>query len=177
MNFDTYIELRKKAFLLVKETSGDEMRYYSPIENQPYWTHLMNVHNFLITMAVDDYEILLAAILHDIVEDSNITIDQIEKEYSKRVAKIVHLTTKPNEYVPKDFYNKVLKSKELGAKMIKVADRIDNMLTNYCYSEKAISTDKYLKETEDYFEPIALQIGWLRPLQSAIDYYKKHLML
>ena len=174
LEFNKYIELRTKAYDLVKLKSGDELRYYSPIEGQPYWTHLMNVHNFLIVQGVKDYEVLIASILHDIVEDSNITIKQISNEYTPRIAQLVSLTTKPKErYDSNVFYSAILEDED--ACKIKLADRIDNMLTNYCYSKQAMRTGKYIEETKSYFIPMAEKVGWQNELSNAMTYYEKHI--
>lgn len=176
MTFKKYIELRTQAFELVYEKSKGEMRYYSPIEKQPYWTHLMNVHNFLIIRGETDHEILLAAILHDVIEDSDITVEYLTKHFSIRISEHVQIVSKPDNFDPEIFYKKILNNWDVAPMKIKVADRIDNMLTNYCYSDKATNTEKYLIETKKYFVPMAKKLGWEESLQNALLYYQKHLI-
>ena len=177
MIFKDYLQLRNRAFQLIKEKSGDEMRYFSPINGQPYWTHLMNVHNYLLTWGVTDPEILIASLLHDIVEDSDVSVDFIAEEFTQRVSQIVEMVTKHSDFDPDIFYTAIIESEEDGPKLIKVADRIDNILTNYCYSEKSLSNSANLIETEKYFIPMAESVGCEKYLLSAIEYYKSHFKL
>lgn len=176
MDFPTYLKLREKAFSLVAEKSKDEMRYFSPIPGQPYWTHLANVHNFAILKGVKDREILLAAILHDIEEDSDVTEGYLSAEFSTGIARMCTMVSKPKEgYMAEQFYTPIITDDHPGSKIIKVADRIDNMLTNYCYSPSATKSRKYLDETEEWFVPMARAIGWENDLQNAMDYYTQHI--
>jgi len=177
MNFKKYWELRKKAFTLVEKTSGNEMRYYSPIKNQPYWTHLMNVHNFLVTKGEKDLEILLASLLHDILEDSDIIKEMLKQEFTERIANIVEVVTKKEGQDIKMFYKIIEIEKDLGTAKIKVADRIDNMLTNYCYSPEATSSNKNLTETKKYLTKLAKKCGYEEDLSNAMKYYKKNIQI
>lgn len=174
MPFEEYLKLRKLAFNLVAKKSDGEMRHFSPIKNQPYWTHLMNVHNYLVIKELEDYEILLAAILHDIVEDSDVSIADITQNFNTRIATIVEAVTKKENYTPKDFYTNILNNSDLGPCYIKVSDRIDNILTNYCYSYEKCQYYDQIEETRHWFIPMAERVGLVDDLISAINYYSKH---
>lgn len=174
MNIKQYLKFRSNAFRLVEKSSDGEMRYFSPIENQPYWTHLMNVHNFLVINGEKDYEILVASILHDILEDTQISSDYLSKYFTERISKIVGLVSKYNGIDEKTFYENILKSDDLGPSKIKVADRIDNILTNYCYSGGKVNIREKIIETRQYFIPMARRAGWLNPLREAIRFLEKN---
>lgn len=150
MNFQTYIKLRKKAFDLVKEKSGDDTRYSSPIkDDQPIWIHLMNVHNFLITKGIEDYETLLAAILHDIVEDYDVTINDLKNEFSEKVANIVDRLTKRAGESNLEYFTKIRNYHSPAPIEIKVADKIDNALTHYCYWDKKLKLERVWSEFDN----------------------------
>ena len=93
---------------------------------QPYALHVMRV-----MLAVAEVkpalptEALVAAVLHDVVEDTEMTIEQIEREFGEEVAALVALLTKtPNK--PNDLYYGRLKTNPIAA-TIKMADLRDNM--------------------------------------------------
>ena len=93
---------------------------------QPYALHVMRV-----MLAVAEVkpalptEALVAAVLHDVVEDTEVTIEQIEREFGDEVAALVALLTKtPHE--PNDLYYGRLKTNPIAA-TIKMADLRDNM--------------------------------------------------
>lgn len=170
MNFETYLKLRAKAFDLVASTSQGVVRFHSPIPKQPYWTHLMNVHNYLIAKGIKDYDVLIGAILHDVVEDSEITISNLRKNFSVKISKIVELVTKVNNISDDAFYRKILDSNNVGVMQIKIADRIDNALTNYSYSIDKNSVAQKVVETKKYFTKMAKIIGWDNDLKNILDY-------
>jgi GTP pyrophosphokinase len=175
---ENYLDLRKKAFQLLEEKFPNEMRFSSAIKNQPYWTHLLNVHNYLITYGETDENVLIAALLHDAVEDSDISVSYLSLNFNAEIAKIVELLSKPSNYEDCDadiFYTNILKSKNVGALKIKVFDRIDNLLTNMAFNSDIIKVQKYINETEKYFRPIAEKVGLEIYLDSVIVYLKKNL--
>ncbi len=174
MDMDTYLKFRSAAYAFIKQLSGDEMRYVSPIENQPYWTHLMNVHNFLIIKGEDDYEVLLAALLHDTLEDYNVKYSDLKKQFTKRVADIVLLITKTRDWNAKTFYKKIMENKDPAGCKIKIADRIDNVLTNNCYSADIEKNKKYYAETVKYFVPMAKRVGYESDLNNMLSYFKSN---
>lgn len=172
MDFTTYRELEKKAWALVAEKAGNEMRNSSAIPNQPYWTHLIEVHMAQVVNGVTDPEELLATILHDVVEDSDVTANYLAKEFSQKIADIVSLVSKPEPFVPETFYGSIMSADEgigLPAMRIKVHDRINNLITNMAHNlpEKA---EKYAAEARQYFMPMAEKVGLVQQLESAIRY-------
>jgi GTP pyrophosphokinase len=178
MDFQKYLELREKAFQLVKNTSGEEMRWHSPVPNQPYWTHMMNVHNYLVIKGVNEYETLLAAILHDILEDSNVTYEDIATQFTPRVAEIVSVVTKKKKnYNDEEYYKNIFTFQYPAGMEIKVADRMDNMMTEYLYSAERKSTVEKVEETEKYILPMAQKIGWEKNLTNAIEFYRLHIRI
>lgn len=172
MEYPNYLKMQQHAREYLQEASRGMMRYCSAIEGQPYWTHPMNVHNFLVIQGVDDYEVLIAAILHDAIEDLGVTKEFIAAKFNQRIAEIVSAVSKPKDWNPEDFYQGVRQFPDDSAMKIKVADRIDNLLNYYSYSEDALNSDKYVDETAKYFLPMGQQVGWEQPLNAALQYFK-----
>ncbi len=177
MSFNQYIRYRKSAFDLVKTLSGDQIRYSSPVIGQPYWTHHMNVHNFLVSHEVVDYEVLIAAILHDVVEDYHVDTNYLSSKFTSRVVSLVRLVTKPTDWQPETYFMPIINSGDKGAMQIKVADRIDNILTYICYWDIKLLADKPFEEYQLYYSVMAKQVGWEKELASAMDYLKSHRQL
>ncbi len=172
MDFKTYHALEKKAWALVAEKSNGEMRFSSAIPGQPYWTHLLEVHMAQVIGGVTDPEELLATILHDVVEDSDVTVEQLTFEYSSKIAAIVHIVSKPEPFIPATFYGNIMSAStdiRLPAMRIKVRDRINNLITNMAHNtpEKARA---YVEEAGQYFMPMANQVGLTEELSRTIQY-------
>jgi len=78
---------------------------------------------------VDDEEILIAAILHDTLEDTDTTYEELEKIFSKPVADLVEEVSHPKNYNKEqklEFYKK-LRTITPKAKILKLADFVDNL--------------------------------------------------
>jgi (p)ppGpp synthase/HD superfamily hydrolase len=130
-------EIMKKAivFAVAKhqgQTDDIGKRYFD--------SHIQPVANALMTFT-NDAEIIAAAYLHDTLEDTNTTYDELVNEFGVRVADLVNELTHEGE---KDhYYFPRLKSKE--AILIKLIDRASNIsrMENWNDNKK----DKYLKKT------------------------------
>lgn len=174
MTHKEYLSLRKKAFKLLWETSKDKVRWSSPIHNQqPYWTHPLHVYLDMVKEGVTYYPALLAAILHDIVEDTPITLEIIERYFGFEVKEIVDLASKSerfNDTNLKEFYNRVAESNNVWSMYIKVFDRIDNLLTYASFDKDLEQTKRFIDETKEFFIPLARKVGLENKLLNALRY-------
>lgn len=95
----------------------------------PYINHPLEVVHILSLAGVKDYEVLAAAVLHDTVEDTNTTPEELEKEFSKRVRDLVMECT-DNKALGKSERKKyqIVKAASASndAKLIKIGDKISN---------------------------------------------------
>ncbi len=98
---------------------------------QPYATHPFAVAALLREYGVTDPEVLAAAYLHDVVEDSDYTIEQIRKGFGQRVASLVHeltLDPEPDSFEEKHrMLAEHARKMSPDAKLIKLADRAHNL--------------------------------------------------
>jgi guanosine-3',5'-bis(diphosphate) 3'-pyrophosphohydrolase len=96
----------------------------------PYFDHLQGVVNRLKNIGVSDEEILAAAWLHDTIEDTNTTFDEIDQRFGSRIAVLV-LSLSKDKRLPKDQrekqYVKQLKDSSLETKLIKLCDISSNL--------------------------------------------------
>ncbi|MBQ9004217.1 MAG: HD domain-containing protein [Eggerthellaceae bacterium] len=113
---------------------------------RPYILHPMEVAQILSTMT-DDLEVITAGMLHDIVEDTDGTLDEIEKRFGERVAKLVDSESE-DEYPGEDrsatwqqrkegSLLNLRKSRDVGVKMLWLADKLANLRSlSQIYSER-----------------------------------------
>ena len=120
---------RAKRFAMDAHGRIDQRRKYT---NEPYWVHLEAVAS-MVREVTRDPEVLAAAWLHDTVEDTPVTIDEITEQFGERVAGLVGELTDCSE--PSDGNRAQRKGLDLEhtaracaeAKTIKLADVIDNV--------------------------------------------------
>lgn len=99
-------------------------------EGTPYVNHLIDVMNILVKHKVKSKKVLSGAILHDVIEDTDGSYQEIKEKFSKDIANIV-LECSDNKKLPKVERKKLQieeaskKSKE--AKLVKIADKISNL--------------------------------------------------
>ena len=132
---------------------------------EPYIIHPLNVANILAGLGMDTTTVC-AALLHDVIEDTEATRQDLIKEFGKEVTEIVDGVTKLQklQYTDKEEqqvenYRKMFLAmgKDIRVILIKLADRLHNMRTL-----KYLTRDRQLaisKETMDLYAPLANRIG------------------
>jgi GTP pyrophosphokinase len=156
-----------RAFLLANEAHGGQTR----ASGEPYITHTMAVAEILVKLHLDP-EAVAAAILHDVVEDTPVTIAQVEQEFGKPVAKLVDGVTKlafieqkdliergTREHMHAESLRKLLlaMAEDVRVVLIKLADRLHNLRTlKYLPEDKQ---RRVARETLDIYAPLANRLG------------------
>ena len=155
------IELIKKAYNFAKENHGNQLRK----SGEPYLIHPMNVAYILANLELDD-ETLCAALLHDVVEDTPVTHEDLIEEFGEAIAEMVAGVTKLGtlryttlEEQQVENYRKMFLAmgKDIRVILIKLADRLHNMRTL-----KFLTRDRQIanaKETMDLYAPLANRLG------------------
>lgn len=174
-----YFDLRLKAFELLEKTTEGYFEKSSAFSFHPNRIHPWSLHLRLIVYGVTDRETLLAAILHDVVEDSETSMEDIRQEFGGRVAQIVDLLSKPKGLAEKEgedeFYGRLLESNDKDAITIKVFDRIDNILANWTFKTDLKRVNWYLDNTKKYYTPLAEQVGLTKELNRIIGYLQEYI--
>ena len=131
----------------------------------PYVSHCIDVANKLIDWKMD-HTTVISALLHDVVEDTSVTLDDIKKKFGEDVALLVDGVTKVENIA---FYSKQHKqaenftklflslAKDLRVIIIKFADRLNNMETIQYLSSK--KRKEIALETKEIFVPLAHKLG------------------
>ncbi len=150
-----------KAFELADKAHEGQTR----ASGEPYIMHPLAVAEILAYLQID-HETLIAALLHDVVEDTSYTKEDIEELFGSEVAFLVDGVTKLNQfqYVTKEDqqlenYRKMIlaMAKDVRVIVIKLGDRLHNMRTlKYMRSDK----QKHIaKETLEIFAPLSHRLG------------------
>lgn len=158
------INIINKAFEVAKKQHGGQLRR----SGEPYIIHPIAVADILVNFGMD-YQSLVAALLHDVVEDTDYTLDELKAEFGGEVAVLVDGVTKlghlqlsekdSREEQQAENISKMLlaMSKDIRVIVIKLADRLHNMRTlEYVAPQK--QRDKAL-ETLEIFAPISHRLG------------------
>ncbi len=96
----------------------------------PYLVHPLRIVSILRAAGFSEFnceEMMIAALFHDLVEDTGVSLEEIRKYFGDKVASIVKELTKPKNG-KKEEWLKSLDTTSKEAKIIKMADRIDNLM-------------------------------------------------
>jgi len=158
------IDMVEEAYRLAKEAHAGQYR----ISGEPYVMHPLEVAIILAEIRAD-LESITAALLHDVVEDTNITTEELSEKFGPDVALLVAGVTKIESIkyqsktdVQAENYRKMFfhMSEDVRVLLIKIADRLHNMRTiEVKPEEKQIAT---AKETLDIYAPLAHRLGVAR---------------
>ncbi len=165
-SISSYLPSSDKAFIKKAYEYGalahkDQTR----LSGEPYICHPLCVAQILANMQMDK-QTISAALLHDVIEDTNITLKDIENNFDTEIASLVDSVSKLDQI---KFYNKAEAQAETFRKMIlamvkdmrviliKLTDRLHNMRTLEYLPENKKKLKA--KETLDIYAPIANRLG------------------
>lgn len=137
-------------------TKAGQFRIGKNGEKLPYITHIKEVMRILINEAnIKSYDVLTVAALHDVIEDTECSYDDVKRDFGEYIAGAVKLLSKEKGQSAEEYFENIFKSKEYPwVGTIKLADRIHNLRT---YPEiKDVKRSRYkIEETKKYIEPYA----------------------
>ena len=143
---------------------------------EPYFTHPIAVANILADMRLDE-ESIITALLHDTVEDCDVTLDTLDSEFGGDVAQLVDGVTKlsrlaiktlPSSAQAENFRKLLLAmSEDVRVLLVKLADRTHNMRT-LSFIPKPEKQIRIARETMDIYAPLAERIG-LTQIQNELE--------
>lgn len=158
-NYD--VDLINRAYSIAEDMHNGQLRK----SGEPYIIHPVEVARILAELGMDD-ETLVAGLLHDVIEDTPYTKEQLRAEFGDEVLLLVDGVTKLGSIV---FENKEEKqaenlrkmflamSKDIRVLIIKLADRLHNLRTiNYMTEEKI---REKCRETLEIYAPLASRLG------------------
>ena len=163
---NTYLEPEKVAIILrAFEVGADAHQGQTRKTGEPYIFHPVAVARILANMRMD-YGSVAAAILHDTIEDTSLTRQEIESRFGEEIADLVEGVTKLDKMkfrtrheADAESFRKLMlaMSRDLRVIFIKLADRMHNMRT--LGSMNPQSRRRIARETLDIYAPIADRLG------------------
>ena len=158
---DDELRIIEKAYNYAKEKHFTQKR----ITGDDYITHPLNVA-YILTDVNADYKAICAALLHDTIEDSDGSFQEIEKLFGYDIANLVECVTKINrinfnsdsEQMAAN-QRKILVglASDVRVLIIKLADRLHNMRTLYVFSPE--KQQRKARETLEILTPVAHRLG------------------
>jgi guanosine-3',5'-bis(diphosphate) 3'-pyrophosphohydrolase len=171
-------ELLVRAYRFSEEAHRGQTRN----SGEPYVIHCIEVAKILADLQLDSTTVA-SGLIHDVVEDTSVELEDVEREFGKEIAAIVDGLTKiaklPNSGSNQDrqveSYRKLLLSiaKDARVIIVKLADRLHNMRTlEYLPEEKR---RRIALETRDLYAPLAHRFGMAKMRWELEDLAFKHL--
>lgn len=151
----------QRAYETAEKAHGGQLR----VSGEPYIIHPLNVASILVGLGMDT-ETIVAALLHDVVEDTPVTLEDVSRDFGQEVALLVDGVTKlgkipfsSREEQQAENIRKMLlaMAQDVRVVIIKLADRLHNMRTIDCMPDQK-RRDKAL-ETMEVYAPLAHRLG------------------
>lgn len=158
---DEDINLIKKAYLFASRAHKGQKR----LTGDDFMLHPLNVA-YILTQIYADAQTLSTALLHDVINFSDITLDEVEKEFDSEIKDLLDGITRINKLSLSadsdaliSYHKKILVglSKDVRIIILKIADRLHNMRTLWALPER--KRKEKAKETLEILAPIAHRLG------------------
>lgn len=163
---DYDMALIEKAYLFANQAHAGQKRK----SGEPYIVHPISVANILVQLGMDT-DSVVAALLHDVIEDTPVTAEELEKEFGSTITQIIEGLTKLSklklhmlglktreEHQAENVRRMLIATnKDIRVLIIKLADRLNNMRTlNAMYPQKQRDI---ARETMEIYAPLAHRLG------------------
>ena len=160
-----------RAYVFTVQKHGSQKR----ASGDPYFSHPIEVAGLMTELKLDQ-ETIVTALLHDTIEDTLATIEEVEEKFGSEVARLVDGVTKlskietltENERAAENLRKLLLAmSEDIRVLLVKLADRLHNMRTLH-YIRSPEKRQRIARETMDIYAPLAERVGmyeYMREMQ------------
>ena len=158
--------LLNKAYVFSVSAHGDQMRH----SGDPYYAHPIEVAGILAKLHMDTASVC-TALLHDVLEDTDTTFEELSEEFTPEIAELVQGVTKLSQLElstptasrerqqAENFQKFVLAmSRDVRVLIVKLCDRLHNMRTLQ-FHPKQSSRERIARETLEIYAPLARRVG------------------
>ena len=147
------VALVHRAYEVASQAHAGQIRD----EGTPYIAHPVRV----AVSVVDELKefspkLVCSALLHDVIEDSDTTREDVSKIFGEEIGEIVWLLTKLEEVSLREYLSKIEAAADTGAPIVKLCDRLDN-LRSIVYSPRVEKRRRLIRTTEELYLPLALR--------------------
>ncbi len=160
------VDLLEKAYLFAANAHSGQMRK----SGDPYFIHPTSVAGVIAELRLDVASIC-AGLLHDVAEDTEVSIPELEKEFGREIATLVDGVTKlgnlsfqSKEDKQAENFRKMLvaMARDIRVLLVKLCDRLDNMRTMDSMKQEA--QERISRETMEIYAPLANRLGisWMK---------------
>ncbi|MEP3050830.1 MAG: bifunctional (p)ppGpp synthetase/guanosine-3',5'-bis(diphosphate) 3'-pyrophosphohydrolase [Erythrobacter sp.] len=161
-----------RAYVYTVQKHGAQTR----ASGDPYFSHPIEVAGLMTDLQLDE-QTIITALLHDTVEDTLVTIEDIEEHFGPEVARLVDGVTKlskieampENERAAENLRKFLLAmSEDIRVLLVKLADRLHNMRTLH-FIKSPEKRQRIARETMDIYAPLAERVGmyeYMREMQA-----------
>ncbi|MBA4099494.1 MAG: bifunctional (p)ppGpp synthetase/guanosine-3',5'-bis(diphosphate) 3'-pyrophosphohydrolase [Rhodospirillum sp.] len=155
-------DLLNRAYVFSMKAHGSQSR----ASGDPYFSHPLGVAEILTRLKLDSASII-TGLLHDTVEDTDATLDQIEKSFGKEIGQLVDGVTKLSRLELQSDHTKhaenfrklvLAMSNDIRVLLVKLADRLHNMQTIH-YIKDPEKRRRIALETLEIYAPLAERMG------------------
>ena len=172
-SYDPFVEekLLNKAYVFSMKAHGSQKRE----SGDPYFSHPVEVAGILADLRFD-FKTIITALLHDVVEDTYCSIEDIKKNFNEEIALLVDGVTKlsklegrSDKFNQAENFRKLLlaTSQDIRVLLVKLADRLHNMRTIQFIKDED-KKFRISKETLEIYAPIAERMG-MQEIRSELD--------
>src|SRR6056297_182524 len=173
---DADVDIVNQAYVYSAKVHEVQVR----LNGEPYLSHPLEVANILADMHLDTTSIA-CGLLHDVVEDTHTTVEDIQERFGEQAAKIIAGVTKISKLslnTARDRQAENLRkmilamADDLRVILIKLADRLHNIRTLHFHPTEA-KKKSIAQETLDIYAPIASRLGifWMKRELEEISFY------
>ena len=124
-------------------------------EGTPYIVHPIRVAVSIVDeLNLYSPKLICSALLHDVIEDSAVTREDIGRMFDEEIAEVVWLLTKLEEVRLSEYLARIEAAAHTGAPIVKLCDRLDN-LRSVAHTPKLEKKRRYIRTTEELYLPLA----------------------